>query len=79
MNTEEKVASAFREALNLGESDDITILAYREHRSWTSLGHMTLVAALEEKFDLMLDAEDILAMSSYSKAVEIMGKYDGPR
>ena len=77
MSIEEKVTCAFREALSLPADVDVTGLAYREHPSWTSLGHMTLVAALEDKFDTMLDADDVLAMSSYPKAVEIMGKYDG--
>jgi acyl carrier protein len=36
---------------------------------------MTLVAALEDRFDVMLDSEDILEMSSYHKVVEIMDKY----
>ena len=36
---------------------------------------MMLVAGLEEAFDCMLDMEDILDMSSYDKALNIMAKY----
>ena len=32
-------------------------------------------AALEDEFDCMLDMEDILDMSSYDKAVQIMAKH----
>lgn len=36
---------------------------------------MTLVASLETEFDAMIDTDEILAMSSFDKAVEIMSKY----
>jgi acyl carrier protein len=75
MTVETNVDEAFRDALELDPSVDLTTLTYRGHPAWTSLGHMTLVAALEDKFDVMLDSDDILDMSSYQKVVEIMGKY----
>jgi acyl carrier protein len=75
MSIDESVTEAFREALELDPSVDVTSLTYRGHPAWTSLGHMTLVAALEDKFDVMLESEEILDMSSYHKVVEIMGKY----
>ena len=39
------------------------------------MGHMMLVAALEAEFDTMLETDEILSMSSFDKAVDIMGKY----
>ena len=75
MTLEPGVTESLREALELDDDVDVTTLTYRGHPSWTSLGHMTLVAALEDRFDVMLESEDILDMSSYHKVVEIMGKY----
>ena len=75
MSLHEWVFTAFKEAMDLDDQIDRSALVYREYEEWTSLGHMTLVAALETEFDTMLDANDILAMSSFDKAVEIMGKY----
>jgi acyl carrier protein len=77
MSIEQSVAEAFHEALELPADTDVTTLTYRGHPNWTSLGHMSLVAALEDKFDVMMEADDILEMSSFQKAVEIMSKYDG--
>jgi acyl carrier protein len=37
---------------------------------------MVLVTALEDNFDIMLDADDIVAMSSVAKVREILAKYD---
>jgi acyl carrier protein len=75
MSLHERVFTAFKEAMDLDDQIDRSTLVYRDYEEWTSLGHMTLVAALETEFDTMLDANDILAMSSFDKAVEIMGKY----
>jgi acyl carrier protein len=36
---------------------------------------MTLVAAIEQEFDLMLDTDDIIGMSSVAKAEEILRKH----
>ena len=36
---------------------------------------MALVAAIEEGFDIMIDAEDVIDMSSFAKAKEIVAKY----
>jgi len=75
MSVHERVFSAFKEALDIDEQTDRSCLVYRDYAEWTSLGHMTLVAALETEFDTMLDTNDILAMSSFDKAVEIMTRY----
>jgi len=77
MSIEQAVTEAFHESMELPADVDVTALTYRGHPAWTSLGHMALVAALEDKFDIMLEADDILEMSSFQKVVEIMGKYDG--
>lgn len=77
MTLEDNVLAAFREAFDLDESVDRKQLVYRDYPEWNSIGHMTLVAALETRFDAMLEANDILAMSSFDKAVEIMAKYNG--
>jgi acyl carrier protein len=76
MNIEQAVTEAFHESMELPTDVDMATLSYRGHPSWTSLGHMALVAALEDKFDVMLEADDILEMSSYQRVIDIMGKYD---
>ncbi len=76
MTLEEKVFAAFKDAFDLEDGIDRASLVYREFPEWNSIGHMTLVAALETQFDAMLEANEILAMSSFDKAVEIMAKYD---
>lgn len=54
-------------------SDD---LKYNSIPKWDSISHMSLVVALEDKFQVMLDTDDIIDMSSVGKAKEILAKYD---
>lgn len=71
-----KLIETFRAGLNLPADVDVRSLRYNEIKEWDSVGHMALVGALEEAFDVMLDTDDVLDMSSFDKAVEILGKYD---
>lgn len=44
--------------------------------SWDSIHQLSLTSGVEDEFDIMLDAEDILGFSSYENAKEILMKYD---
>ncbi len=72
---EERVFSQFASVLELGPDVDRSKLIYNEYPGWDSVGHMALVAALETEFDCMLEMDDILDMSSFARALEIMAKY----
>lgn len=43
---------------------------------WDSVRQLSLTAALEDAFDIMLDAEDIIDFNSYEKGKSILGKYE---
>jgi acyl carrier protein len=72
---EERVFAQFKSSIDLDKEIDRTQLVYGDYPGWDSIAHMTLIAALETEFDCMLEMDDILDMSSFSKAVEIMTKY----
>lgn len=71
-----KIQCAFVEAFGLPEETEFEKLEYRGIEVWDSVGHMRLIAELEGTFDIMLETEDILDMSSFNKAKEILAKYD---
>ena len=50
-------------------------LTYRSIPEWDSIGHMALVVALESKYDIMLDTNDILDLSSLKVAKEILSRH----
>lgn len=51
-------------------------LKYNSIPEWDSVAHMALVAELEDSYDIMLDTDDIVEMSSVGRIREILGKYD---
>lgn len=71
----DKVFTVFKDVLSVPEGEDKAKLIYNEYNGWDSIAHMTLIAALEDEFDEMLETDDIFDMSSFDKAVEIMEKY----
>ena len=75
MTNLEKYNNAFTENLQIGE-EQLEGLKYQGVELWDSVGHMTLMAAIEDAFDIMLDTDDIVDFSSYEKGKEILKKYD---
>ena len=76
MTNLEKYNQAFIETLNVTE-DQLAGLKYQAVELWDSVGHMSLVAALEDAFDIMMETDDIIDLSSYEKGMEILSKnYD---
>ncbi|HNX62029.1 MAG TPA: acyl carrier protein [Candidatus Limiplasma sp.] len=74
MSNQEKYLNAFVTALEVSPSEAPS-LVYGESKAWDSVGHMSLVAALEDAFDIMMEMDDIIDMSSFEKGKEILRKY----
>ena len=51
-------------------------LKYESIQEWDSIGHMGLIAELEDSFDISMEMDDIIDFSSYEKGIIIMRKYD---
>ena len=75
MTNLEKYTNVFVETLQI-TAEQCEGLQYQGVELWDSVGHMTLVAALEDAFDIMMDTDDIIDLSSYEKGKEILKKYD---
>lgn len=63
--------NAFMEILGVSE-EQLIGLKYQDVEAWDSVGHMGLMAALEDAFDIMMDTDDIIDFSSYEKGKEIL-------
>ena len=76
MTNLEKYNKAFMESLEIAE-EQLAGLKYQDITAWDSVGHMSLVAAIEDAFDIMMDTDDIIDLSSYEKGKEILtANYD---
>lgn len=71
MTNKEKYINAFVEALEVS-ADEVEGLKYQQIPAWDSVGHMGLVAAVEDAFDIMMDTDDIIDFSSFEKGMEIL-------
>ncbi len=76
MTNLEKYNKVFTETFLVQEN---VLNADFDHKSvdgWDSVRQLSLTTALEDEFDIMFDAEDILELTSYEKGKEILKKYD---
>ena len=71
MSNIKKYNGIFCETLQLSE-EKLVGLKYQSVELWDSVGHMSLVAALEDAFDIMMETDDIMDLSSYEKGIEIL-------
>lgn len=76
MTNLEKYDQAFTESLEITK-EQLAGLEYQQIANWDSVGHMGLVAAIEDAFDIMMDTDDIIDLNSYEKGKEILSEnYD---
>lgn len=73
MTNLEKYNQAFIETFEIEEAQ-LEGLKYQDIVAWDSVGHMSLMAALEDAFDIMMDTDDIIDFNSYEKGKEILSK-----
>lgn len=71
MNNNDKYTQAFCDALEV-TADKLPGLKYQDIPAWDSVGHMSLVAALEDAFDIMMETDDIIDFNSFEKGKEIL-------
>lgn len=69
-----KLIKSFAEALNLSDDKVYDELTYQSIPEWDSISHMILISQLEEDFEVSIDTDDVIDMSSVGKAREILVK-----
>ena len=72
----EKYNQVFAEIFNIDQSQLSDEFEKDSIDNWDSDLQLALVEGMEDKFDIMLDTEDILNFTSYMKGKEILAKYE---
>jgi acyl carrier protein len=67
--------STFIDCFGVDASQLNAELTYQSVSSWDSVGHMAMVAQLEDAFGIMLEMDDIIDFSSYTVGIETLKKY----
>lgn len=74
MTNEEKYLKVFTGTFNISEKA-AREASYQETDEWDSVGHMMLINALEDAFDIMMDTDDIVDLSSFEKGKELLSAH----
>jgi acyl carrier protein len=75
MSNKEKYNRVFVECFSVSEQVLDENFTYQCVPAWDSVGHMGMIAALEDAFGIMMDTEDIIEFSSYTVGIEKLKKY----
>jgi len=57
------------------EKKKLKNLKYNDIQEWDSVGHMTMIANLEEEFNITFEMDDIIDFSSFKTGINILKKY----
>lgn len=75
MSNKAKYDEIFMEVFEISSDQLNDDLEYQSIDPWDSVGHMALMAALEDEFNIMLEMDDIIDFGTYATGIETMKKY----
>lgn len=75
MTNYEKYLKVFMDTFSI-TAEEAEKLEYQGIQEWDSVGHMGLMTAIEDEFDIMMDTDDIIDFNSFEKGKMILEKYD---
>lgn len=76
MSNKETYAQCFIDTFGVDAEKLEAGLEYNTIDEWDSIGHMTLIAALEDAFSISMDIDDVIEFGSFAKGFELLAKYD---
>lgn len=72
----DKYTQAFVDAFSV-DAEQAKTLKFQEIPAWDSVGHMGLIAQLEEQFGIMMEPDDIVDLNSFEKGKEMLASKYG--
>lgn len=76
MINREKYVQVFVDSFSVNPDQLDENFVYQCVPEWDSIGHMGMIASLEETFDIMMETDDIIDFGSFTKGIELLAKYD---
>ena len=76
MTNIEKYNNAFVEVFAVNAANLDENFSKATVKEWDSVHQLSLVAMLEDSFDIMFDPEDIMELTSYAAGRTLLTKYD---
>ena len=75
MNNLEKYNQAFINTFEVDIEELNENFNFKEVEAWDSMAHMTLIAELEDAFEIMFETDDILHFGGYKNGIKILTRY----
>lgn len=76
MINREKYVQVFVDSFSVNPDQLDENFVYQCVPEWDSIGHMGMIASLEETFDIMMETDDIIDFGSFTKGIELLAKYE---
>ena len=76
MENKKKYDAVFMTSFSITSEQLNSNLEYDSIPEWDSVGHMGMIAGLEDAFDIIFEMDDIIDFSSYEEGMNILKKYD---
>ncbi len=75
MTNLQKYENVFIDTFGVGKDRLNDSFTFKDVPVWDSVAHLSLITALEDEFDIMFEADDILHFGSYVNGIKILQKY----
>lgn len=75
MTNKDKYNKVFMDCFSVPQDALNEQFVYQCVPAWDSVGHMGMIASLEEVFGIMMETEDIIEFGSYTIGIEKLKKY----
>jgi acyl carrier protein len=75
MSNKEKYEKVFCSSFSIKKKDLSKDIKYNSIPKWDSVGHMAMIAKLEETFKISMEMDDIIDFSSYKTGIKLLKKY----
>lgn len=75
MTNREKYDRIFIDVLGTTREALGSEFTFKDTPQWDSVAHLTLISELEDAFDIMFEAYDILHYGSYENGIKLLQKY----
>ncbi len=75
MTNLEKYDHIFMDVFGIDHAALGEAFTFKDVPAWDSVAHLSLISQLEDEFDIMFEAEDILHYGSYENGKKLLAKY----
>ena len=76
MTNKQKYNKVFMDCFAISEDKLDESFVYQCIPAWDSVGHMGMIAGLEDAFEITMEMDDIIDFESYNKGKELLSKYN---